>query len=372
MSEDRELKQNAYASDPSYGRFADNGDYWNWYGYALSSIPAGSTIDGIEVNARGLRQSGCGSNCLMRVRLSYDSGTSWTSYINTNTWTTSNSEHIVGGPTNNWDRSWTRDEIVNNLRIQAYWQVAIGTYYGDLDYLPVRIYYTEGVASTYNISGYVINQTSGAVISNATVTTDSGMTTSTDDAGCYNFTLSNGTYLITASKTGYDDNSISRAVSGAAINNVNISLIPIPSNGGKILVATNRYVILDDWTIASLNGTGFSRPAATHIANSWTSINTKINATALFIDDSGSPLSGRIITFNLYMPNGTEYTAAKINATTNGNGLANFTYDMDSRPIMVIGQSRRQMAVSKIIQALSITGGMRDIRMQKRPSKRQS
>ena len=31
------------------------------------------------------------------------------------------------------------------------------------------------------------------------------------------------------------------------------------------------------------------------------------------------------------MPNGTEYTAAKINATTNAYGLANFSFDMDAR-----------------------------------------
>jgi len=77
---------NAYVSDTSYARFAANGNYWNWYGYDFSSIPTGSTINGIEVNARGLRQSGCGSNCLMRVRLSYDGGTSWTNYIEITFW----------------------------------------------------------------------------------------------------------------------------------------------------------------------------------------------------------------------------------------------------------------------------------------------
>src|SRR5659263_182820 len=49
------------------------------------------------------------------------------------------------------------------------------------------------------------------------------------------------------------------------------------------------------------------------------------------IRDSGSPLSGRIVTFNLYDPGGAEYTAAKINATTNAYGLANFSFEMNAR-----------------------------------------
>ncbi len=185
---------------------------------------------------------------------------------------------------------------------------------------------------TYQLSGYVTNASNGQAITGAAVTTNTSLSTSTDGTGYYNFTVGNGTYIITASKPGYNDNSTTGTVSGAAMSNVNILLTPTPpSAGGKILVATNRYVILDDWTTASSNGTGFFKPTTTHTANSWTGINTNINATAFFIDDKGSPLSGRVITFNLYMPNGTEYTPARINATTNAYGLANFSFDMDAR-----------------------------------------
>ncbi|HYN44792.1 MAG TPA: hypothetical protein VER35_02215 [Candidatus Limnocylindrales bacterium] len=113
-----------------------------------------------------------------------------------------------------------------------------------------------------------------------------------------------------------------------------LSSIAAPAIGSeKILVSTNRYVILDD----PISGTaytagGFANPFFSYTGwTYWTGNNTRINATALFIDDSGSPLSGRIITFNLYQPNGTEYTAAKINATTNAYGLANFSFDMNAR-----------------------------------------
>lgn len=102
-------------------------------------------------------------------------------------------------------------------------------------------------APTYLLSGHVTNQSNGAAISGATVTTNTSLTTSTDGTGYYSFTVSNGNYLITASKTGYNSNSITRTVNGAPVNNADISLTAIPpSTGGKIFVATNRYVILDD------------------------------------------------------------------------------------------------------------------------------
>ncbi|HYN44366.1 MAG TPA: CxxxxCH/CxxCH domain-containing protein, partial [Candidatus Limnocylindrales bacterium] len=189
---------------------------------------------------------------------------------------------------------------------------------------------------TYLLSGYVTNKSNGSVISGAIVTINTtAPSTTTNATGYYNFTVGNGTYLITASKTGFSDNSTTRTINGAAVSNANISLTPVPpappQTGGKILVATNRFVILDDWTTAASLGTGFSLPGATHTANSWTGINTKINATALFIDDSGSPLSGKIVTFNLYDPNNAEYVTARVNSTTNAYGLANFSFDMNAR-----------------------------------------
>ena len=217
--------QNAYALDTSYARFAANGNYWNWYSYDLSSIPAGSTINGIEVNARGLRQSGCGTNCLMRVRLSYDGGTTWTNYLNTVPWTNTKTDHIVGGPTNTWGRSWTRDEIVNSFRVQTLWQITGTTYYGDLDYLPVRINYTS---PTYNISGYVTNKSSGLALNVVSVTTKTSLSTTTNSTGYYNFNgLSIGTYLINASLSGYFVNSTTVTISGADITNANISLLQL-------------------------------------------------------------------------------------------------------------------------------------------------
>ena len=265
---------------------------------------------------------------------------------------------------------------MNSFRVQALWKVT-GTYYGDLDYIPVRVNYTyltynisgyvtntssglplsgatvqtntslstttnatgfykfTGVANGtyivnaslfgyannsinvtisgadvtnanislspliyYTLSGHVINATSAAAISGATVTTDTGQTSTTNTTGDYNFTLISGDYLITASKYGYYENYITETVAGADVADIDIYLTPTT---GRIFVATNRYVILDDWTTTSSNGPGFSKPTTTHTRDDWTNINTNINATALFIDNRGSPLSGKVIKFNLYM-----------------------------------------------------------------------
>jgi len=56
--------------------------------------------------------------------------------------------------------------------------------------------------------------------------------------------LNNGTYIITASKSNYSDNSITRTVNGATVTGANISLSFF---SGILLVAANRFVILDDW-----------------------------------------------------------------------------------------------------------------------------
>ncbi|NJD77826.1 MAG: hypothetical protein FIB08_12150 [Candidatus Methanoperedens sp.] len=102
------------------------------------------------------------------------------------------------------------------------------------------------------------------------------------------------------------------------------------SGDGKILVATNRYVVLDDPVKTSAKvGTGFSLPRNNWATTYWTGKNTKINATALFVDRYGTPVSGTKINFTIYMPNGTALTT--VNDTTNTYGLANFSYDMNAK-----------------------------------------
>jgi hypothetical protein len=182
---------------------------------------------------------------------------------------------------------------------------------------------------TYQLSGYVTNASNGQAITGATVTTDTGLFTSTDGTGYYSFTVSDGTYIITASKPGYSGNSTTQTINGAAVGNANIMLTLVPlSIGGKILVATNRFVVLDDPTTGTPDtGSGFTNPGSSWGTTNWIGKNTIINATALYMYDNGTPVSGKVINFTLYRYGGTQVNT--IARTTDINGLANYSYDLN-------------------------------------------
>lgn len=85
------------------------------------------------------------------------------------------------------------------------------------------------LASTYSISGYVIDLSTLEALNGANVTTDTGMQTATDLTGFYIFSgLANGSYTINASLFVYADNSTNQTISGADITHAKITLTPIP------------------------------------------------------------------------------------------------------------------------------------------------
>ncbi len=182
---------------------------------------------------------------------------------------------------------------------------------------------------TYLLSGYVTNATSGAAISGANVTTNTSLNTTTNATGYYNFTLSNGTYLITASNASYSDNSTTQTINGASVTNANITLAGVSITSGQIFVATERFVILDDPRTGTPS-TGFSNPARDTIisGDSWSGKSTLLTAYALFLDNNGFPLSGRVVNFTLTNPGSVDVVTNQSN-TTDSNGLAKFNYQLN-------------------------------------------
>ncbi|MBW6470943.1 MAG: carboxypeptidase regulatory-like domain-containing protein, partial [Methanosarcinaceae archaeon] len=87
---------------------------------------------------------------------------------------------------------------------------------------------------TYFISGYVTNTSSGLPLDNATVMTNTSLSTTTNASGFYNFIgMSNGTYIVNASLAGYSINSTNVTIIGANVTDVNISLSAITDGGGS-------------------------------------------------------------------------------------------------------------------------------------------
>ncbi len=185
--------------------------------------------------------------------------------------------------------------------------------------------------ASYQLSGYVKDQSSGAAISGAAVMTNTSHAATTDASGYYSFIVYNWTHMITASKTGYLDNSTIITVNGSAISNANISLLTLR----KVLVATNRFVILDDPLTSGKTAqttAGFAIPLYTGWSSTerWSGNQTQITGYVLVLDGKGMPVNNTNVTFILRNWNGADTnTSPTIN--TNSYGLANYTFDMNAR-----------------------------------------
>lgn len=188
-------------------------------------------------------------------------------------------------------------------------------------------------SASYQLSGYVSDQSSGNPISGAIITTNTSLTGITNSAGYYSFTVYNWTHLITALKTGYTSNSTTKTVNGADVSNANISLLSLQP---RIIVAVNRYVILDDPISTgktAQTSAGFGLPwtgSSSWTQNAWTTAQTQISGYALLLDENGKPINNTNVTFTMTNWNGADTTTSP-NIKTDSNGLANYTFDMNAK-----------------------------------------
>ncbi len=106
------------------------------------SIPAGSTIQGIEVklNSRVDSTTGAPKVC---VQLSWDGGATWTSTITSATLATAESMYTLGGVTNTWGRTWTNTNFDNaNFRVRLVMVASNTSRDYSLDWVGVQVRYT--------------------------------------------------------------------------------------------------------------------------------------------------------------------------------------------------------------------------------------
>lgn len=113
------------------------------------------------------------------------------------------------------------------------------------------IYSFTTAASMYTISGFILNATSGAGISGATVTGNGSLGgTSSGVDGNYSYSnVVNGVYSISASAAGYASNSTVVTVVGSDMTNQNITLSESGTN--TVYACANELIMLNNWSAAS-------------------------------------------------------------------------------------------------------------------------
>lgn len=121
-------RANIFASDGVVARDANSGtgsgtsctsttrDRENLAGFAIP-VPAGASIRGLEVQVRARVSSKSGTPRIC-VRLSTDSGLTWTAGRITPDLSTSLVTHVLGSSTDLWGRSWSTADLGPGLRVQ--------------------------------------------------------------------------------------------------------------------------------------------------------------------------------------------------------------------------------------------------------------
>jgi carboxypeptidase T len=109
------------------------------YGF---NVPAGSTIQGIEVKLNSRVDSTTGSPRFC-VQLSWNGGASWTTAITSSTLSTNETVYILGGVTNTWGRAWTNTDFNDaNFRVRLVMVASNSSRDYSLDWVGVQVRHT--------------------------------------------------------------------------------------------------------------------------------------------------------------------------------------------------------------------------------------
>jgi len=112
------------------------------------NIPASATINGIEVSAQ-FRNSAAPTSTL-QLSLSHNDGTNYTATKSNTVAGTTDTDKTYGSSADTWGRSWTDAEFANGafrLKLEGKTSNVIG--YMQLDYLAVKVYYTEAGGAVF-------------------------------------------------------------------------------------------------------------------------------------------------------------------------------------------------------------------------------
>ncbi len=125
----------------------DRQDYFN---YAFS-IPAGSTITGVEVRLDAKVDAVSNETPALCVQLSSDGGVTWTAAKKTLTLSTSEASYVLGSATDTWGRSWVDSNFADaNFRLRLTTIAYSNQRSFSLDWAAVRVSYSGGGPTATN------------------------------------------------------------------------------------------------------------------------------------------------------------------------------------------------------------------------------
>jgi hypothetical protein len=150
------------AKNGSSSNYASNtpgaGNYGDWlrltnFDFA-SAIPAGATIDGIEVKKLRRASSSSREYHDSAVYLRQSTGQVGVNKALLGNWSTTAVTDIHGGPTDLWGAAWTRDDIASpDFGVDISVAANGDSYRAEIYYVQVCVYYTPASATTFKVAG---------------------------------------------------------------------------------------------------------------------------------------------------------------------------------------------------------------------------
>ena len=111
-------------------------------GFDFSAVPAGATIDGIEVQAE-FSSGGVGVTAYIQLSLSWDSGSTYTATKEDSVLGATDTTRTYGGATDTWGRTWAQSELSSTFKMKVEGKASGASSACRLDYLVAKVYYTE-------------------------------------------------------------------------------------------------------------------------------------------------------------------------------------------------------------------------------------
>jgi hypothetical protein len=140
---------NAYANDGATTANENNlTQVFRNFGVTFSGTV--SSIDGIIVRVRAIR-NGTSGNANATVDISYDGASHYTGTKTTDNFGSSITDYDLGGATDNWGRTWAKEELDNtnfHCRVKC---TSSTSRKGRFDWIAIQVYYTAVVVTTQSI-----------------------------------------------------------------------------------------------------------------------------------------------------------------------------------------------------------------------------